>query len=164
MPKKKNENFDDFDDINKIFSEIMKNFAEMFSEDMDEFNQPIVYGFNIHFDKNKKPKIEEFGNLQLKEKKINDVREPLVDVLAKDDTISIIAEVPGASPQDIKILAMPKSVIIDSTKGVYKFFKEIELPARVDPSSGKASLNNGVLEITLKKSLLGTGKKEINIE
>jgi HSP20 family protein len=32
-----------------------------------------------------------------------------------------------------------------------KYYKEVDLPAEVDPKVGKASFKNGVLEVTLTK-------------
>ena len=40
-------------------------------------------------------------------------------------------------------------IAVDSTKR--RYYKDIALPAKVDPDSAKATYKNGILEITLKK-------------
>jgi HSP20 family protein len=43
------------------------------------------------------------------------------------------------------------SLNISADTGAKNFYKELDLPARVDPTSAKALYHNGVLGITLEK-------------
>jgi HSP20 family protein len=45
-----------------------------------------------------------------------------------------------------------------------KYYKEVQLPTGVDPDSSKASYNNGVLEIVLRKTKPRPKGKEIKID
>jgi HSP20 family protein len=118
---------------------------------------PFVYGYSVTVGPDGKPKVREFGNVKpetrlgkpqigLKEK-----REPLIDMLDSDGEIRIIVELPGVEKNDIKLSGTDKKLIIsvDSTK--QKFYKELELPAKVDVKKAKSTYKNGVLDITLVK-------------
>jgi HSP20 family protein len=46
----------------------------------------------------------------------------------------------------------------------HKYYKEVHLPSSVDPDSSKASYNNGVLEIILRKTHPKPRGREIKID
>jgi len=46
----------------------------------------------------------------------------------------------------------------------HKYYKELELPAEVDPNSSKASYKNGVLEVVLSRKKPAKKGKSINIQ
>ena len=94
------------------------------------------------------------------------VREPLVDVLEKDKTITILAELPGVNKKDIDVNVGKdkKSVIIEVTD---KFYKEVALPCEVKEQGQTASYKNGVLEVNLDKKIepkVKMKKKSIKVE
>ena len=62
--------------------------------------------------------------------------------------------------EDIDLEVTGDTLIIKVEGKDRKYYKEISLPAEVDPDSAKASYNNGVLDIQLKKvKPKGRGKK-----
>jgi HSP20 family protein len=94
--------------------------------------------------------------------------EPAVDVLEKENMIIVKAELPGVSKDEIKIEVHENRLIL---KGKHKtekeekkedfyrkeiecgsFYRSIELPSDVEASSAKASMKDGILEVTLKKA------------
>lgn len=94
--------------------------------------------------------------------------EPAVDVVEKEDTMIVRAELPGISKDEVKIEVHENRLIL---KGKHKtekeekkedyyrkeiecgsFYRSIELPSNAEASSAKASLKDGILEITLKKA------------
>lgn len=94
--------------------------------------------------------------------------EPAVDVLEKEDAIIVKAELPGVSKDEVKIEVHENKLIL---KGKHKtekeekkedfyrkeiecgsFYRSIELPSDVEASSAKASMKDGILEVTLKKA------------
>ncbi|MEM1776413.1 MAG: archaeal heat shock protein Hsp20, partial [Nitrososphaerota archaeon] len=97
----------------------------------------------------------EFGNIRPRGRpeivELTETREPLVDVFEEDDTVKVVAEVPGVEKEDINLNATEDMLIISVKTPQRKYYKEVELPAKVDPNSAKASYKNGVLEVTLKK-------------
>ena len=125
---------------------------------------PYVYGFSITIGPDGRPVIREFGNVkrgltgtQVKEEEF----EPLVDVMEEDDTITVVAELPGAKKDKIKVKVGEDYVEIRASNGK-KYYKKVRLPSKVKPETAKASFNNGVLEIVIEKK--EKKKKEGEVE
>ena len=67
---------------------------------------PIVYGYSMTIGPDGKPVIREFGNVKRSDdplKGITDKREPLIDVVEGEKQVRIIAEIPGATKEDIEM-------------------------------------------------------------
>jgi HSP20 family protein len=110
-----------------------------------------------------KPKIREFGNVKPTRKpeafgiskptlSVKEEREPLVDVLTTNNTIQIIAELPGVEKEDIKLHGTEDTLTITVETPKRKYFKEIPMPTKIDPKKAKTTYKNGVLEITIPKT------------
>jgi len=82
---------------------------------------------------------------------ISEEYEQLVDVFVDEASVVIVAELPGVDKESIEVDATENrvTILVDSPKRMY--FRELILPARVDPKSSAASYRNGVLEVRLKK-------------
>jgi len=92
---------------------------------------------------------------------------PSVDVIDRDDEVVVRAEVPGYKKEDIEISVSNSSLTIKGEmkteekeeKGDYyrceishgAFTRTVALPADVDDSKAKASMKDGMLELTLPK-------------
>jgi HSP20 family protein len=92
---------------------------------------------------------------------------PAVDVFEDADAIRIVAEVPGVSPDAVKISHENNVLTIQGTKpqttekgserryhyerAYGAFARSFTLPATVDPSAIKATYEHGVLTVTLPK-------------
>ena len=85
-----------------------------------------------------------------------------MDVYEEEDSIKVVAEVPGVDKNDINLNVTEKKLIISVDTPQRKYYKEVDLPAEVDPQSSKATYKNGVLEVVLKK--VGTGSKGVKIK
>ncbi len=81
-----------------------------------------------------------------------EVTEPPVDIFDDGEEISIVADVPGASLGDLE-LKVDGDVFSLATKTATGrgYQKELHLEAEVDPDSLRATCNNGVLEVRLRK-------------
>ena len=117
---------------------------------------PFVYGYSVKIGPNGKPVIREFGNMKpgIDEERplsLHERREPLVDVIEDDDSIKVLAELPGVEKQDIKLHATVYGLTIDVENADRKYFKELTFPVDIDRSTAKSSYRNGVLEITFSK-------------
>jgi HSP20 family protein len=123
---------------------------------------PFVYGYTMTIGPDGKPKITEFGNVKPSLKlapfgmarprlDFREEREPLVDVMSTDNEIKVIAELPGVEKKDIKLHGTEDTLTISVDTPERKYYKELQLPGRVNPKSAKTSYKNGVLEVTLKK-------------
>jgi HSP20 family protein len=76
---------------------------------------------------------------------------PLVEVLDEEDRVTILANLPGLEPRDIKIEVSEREVVISAEYLDMKFYKQTALPARVKPKVENLLYRNGVLSFTLYK-------------
>ncbi|MEM3400022.1 MAG: archaeal heat shock protein Hsp20 [Candidatus Micrarchaeia archaeon] len=145
---------DDFDDFERRIREDMERFLEgIFSREFSELSdeKPIVYGFSMRIDSEGKPTVHEFGNFNPRFKTISEEREPLVDVIEDKDMVTVIAEVPGVSKEDINLRATEDTLSIKVDTAERKYSKTVSLPCRIKPASAKATYKNGVLEVKLER-------------
>jgi HSP20 family protein len=158
-----------FEDMERFFKELMKKLSEFTAEDLKDMAKELerrgartyVYGFSITIGPDGKPIIREFGNVPRrrgeKEAAIIEEREPLVDVFERGDEIVVVAEMPGVEKDkvNVKVAEDGRTLIISGSDTDRRYYKEVDLPARVDPSSIKTTYKNGVLEVKLKKAERG---------
>ena len=94
-------------------------------------------------------------------------RVPPVDIFEEAEAIRIVAEVPGAKPEDVKISLENNVLTIHGTKEQVaeertervhryertygQFERSFTLPATVDANGIKAAYEHGVLSVTLPK-------------
>ena len=163
--KKKRKGFDDsfdpfsddfmsdpFEWMRRMSDELTRRFMQ---SGFDEFksDEPFVSGVSIRIGPDGKPIIQKFGNVKLTPKgpAIADKREPLVDVIEREDTITIIVELPGVNKNQIKLNTTDRTLTISAPGDEADFFKDVKLPAAVNSKSAKATYKNGVLEVCLQK-------------
>ncbi|MBI4299031.1 MAG: Hsp20/alpha crystallin family protein, partial [Chloroflexi bacterium] len=81
-----------------------------------------------------------------------DVTEPPMDVFYDENQVTIVADVPGVSLEELE-LKVEKRVFFLATKGtaLRSYRKELPLDVKVAPESLKATCNNGALEIRLQR-------------
>jgi len=123
---------------------------------------PFVYGYSMTIGPDGKPLIREFGNVRPSLKPtprglirpsldVKEEREPLVDALSTDGEVKVVAELPGVEKTDIKLHGTEDVLTISVDTSQRKYYKEVELPAKVDPKDARSSYKNGVLEVVLTK-------------
>ena len=131
---------------------------------------PYYYGYQITVGPDGKPHVREFGNIKPGSKGLvqqSNTREPLVDtsVDEKNNSLTITAEMPGISKEDIKLNASDKQIIIHAEKGDKKYHTEIPLNMEIEDTSAKATYSNGILELRLRlKAPLKYKGKDIKID
>jgi HSP20 family protein len=90
-----------------------------------------------------------------------------LDIAESDDEVTVHAEVPGFTAQDLEVSLEPHRLTIsgkresneerEAKKTIYRehcsneIFRAIELPAEVDSSKVTATLKDGVLELVMPK-------------
>ncbi len=168
--------FDDFFDmdIDGEFERMRRIMDMMMQRAMDgdiHMGEPMVYGFSMKVGPDGKPVIQQFGNTIPKsigdsaERSEGFAREPLTDVMESEDGITITVELPGVSKEDIDLTVTRDTVTIKVDTASRKYYKEIPLSAEIDEKNVKATYNNGVLDITLKKLKKSQPKgKKVRIE
>lgn len=161
------------EDMERIFREFEEErrrpfIREFEKEGREKITGPYIYGYRIYIGPNGKPHIEEFGNVKRFRGKpvITEEREPLVDVLDGPEEVTVVAELPGVEKDKIKIEVSEdkKRLIIRASDTNRKYYKEVDLPAEVEPDSARANYKNGVLEVKLKKIKKEKKGFEIKIE
>ncbi|MBS7611782.1 Hsp20/alpha crystallin family protein [Candidatus Bathyarchaeota archaeon] len=134
---------------------------------------PFIYGYSITIGPDGRPQVREFGNIKPGVSRrfgrpsvsVREEREPLVEVISTDGEINVVAEVPGVEKEDIKLHATETTLTISAETEKRKYYKEIELPEKVDPKKAKSTYKNGVLEVRLPKKKVEAPKGEpIEIE
>ncbi len=102
-------------------------------------------------------------------------KSPSVDVIDQDDQVLIRAELPGIDKKDIDVTVTDETVSIKGTsssekeeeKGDYhrreisqgSYERVVAIPANVDSSKAKATMRDGVLELSLPKTEKANRKK-----
>ena len=145
------------DDLFEKFREILENFdidaLKGLDLEDDEF-KPIVWGYSINFDSDKKPIFREFGHVPNKDGSFTldqKTREPLVDIIEDDEIITVILEIPGVEKKDISLSSSETELEIKADR----FYKKLNLASPVIPNQANAQYKNGILEVKLNKRRKG---------
>jgi HSP20 family protein len=127
---------------------------------------PFVYGYSVTVGPDGKPKVTEFGNLTPEtsagkpQLDTEEKREPLADVIPGDKEVRVIVELPGVEKEEIKLSGTADKLTISVDAPERKYYKEIELPAKVDTKQATSKYKNGVLDITIPKKTEDKTKSE----
>ena len=150
-----------FEDIDREFSEAEEMLNRMFRtvREMKPADIsgafPYYYGYQITTGPDGKPHVREFGNVRPSARGLveqSGIREPLVDTALddKENTLTVTAEMPGVTKQDIKVKISEDHVSIGAEKGEKKYYTDIPVNVSLDETSAKATYANGILELKLK--------------
>ncbi|MEI6068200.1 MAG: gas vesicle protein GvpH [Methylococcaceae bacterium] len=119
-------------------------------------NAKAVYGFSMKMglDGNQETRVEPFGNVHMDEKTgattVQEVSEPLIDVIEETDHILVLAEMPGVADEDVHLELNGDILVLHAAKGSKKYHKEIVLPRAFENNAMERSCRNGILEVKLK--------------
>lgn len=115
---------------------------------------PFVYGYSMTVGPDGKPVIRQFGNVHPSRRgpQVKEQRKPLIDVLATNGEVKVVAELPGVDKKNIKLHVIDDMLTISVDTPSRKYYKEVKLPTEVKTQDAKTSYKNGVLELTLKKA------------
>ena len=112
-----------------------------------------IYGFTIRSGLGRaRPWIEPFGNIQAGAYGlvVDDVREPLVDLVDEDDDMVVTVELPGVGVDEISVCLDGRLLEI-LTSGERRFAKRVPLPAAVLAGQYEQSYRCGVLKLRIRK-------------
>jgi HSP20 family protein len=116
-----------------------------------------VYGFSVKMglNDNEEPHLEPFGNVRRDEHTgettVQEVSEPLVDVIEESDHVLVLAEMQGVADEDIQLELNGDILTLHAEKGSKKYHKEIVLPRSFDSRALERTCRNGILELKLKQ-------------
>jgi HSP20 family protein len=169
---------DMFKEMEKMMDEELKNFTEKVPKEYVKERKlpdgrtvkelgPFVYGYSMKIGPDGKPEIQEFGNIKKGLKgppEVKEEREPLVDIVETETEVRVVVELPGVEKTDIKLHGTEDSLDISVDTSQNKYYKEVQLPAKVRVKEAASTYKNGVLEVVLPKIEPSKSKGEtINI-
>ncbi len=149
------ENIDrEFAEAEEMLNRMFRTIRETGPSDM-VVQGPYYYGYQITVGPNGKPHVREFGNVKPSSRGLveqSGIREPLVDTTVdeKENTLTITAEMPGVTKQDIRVNIGEEYVSIHAEKGEKKYHTDIPINVTLDEASAKAVYANGILELKIK--------------
>jgi len=95
--------------------------------------------------------VEPFGNVRVDKKLrrpvVQEVREPLVDVIEESDHLLVVAEMPGVTVGDVAVSVDHDVMSIEAAHKHQKYRKEVLLPKPVSSAGLTVACNNGIVEI-----------------
>ena len=175
-----------FSDVDEMFENMFQDMLKGMPKDMMSERKlpdgstvrqfgPFVYGYSMSIGPDGKPSIQEFGNVKPSRRpgafgmeqpalEPKNIREPLVDVINEPAQVRVVAELPGVEKSAIKTSINDDTLTISVDSATQKYYKEVHLPTGVEADNPKASYNNGVLEITLRKTQPKPKGREIHID
>jgi HSP20 family protein len=105
---------------------------------------------------------------------------PTVEVSEQDGTYRILAELPGLSPNDVRVEVEDDALVLQGERQVEReaneggirrserqfgfFYRRIPLPEGAKPEEAKAKFHDGILEITVPAPDRQTNRRQIQIE
>ena len=144
----------EFAEADEMLNRLFRTVRELNPSELAE-SFPYYYGYQLTVGPDGKPHVREFGNVRPSAKGLveqSGVRAPLVDtkVEEKENTLTITAEMPGVSKQDIKVKISEAYVSIHAEKGEKKYHADIPVESALEEKSAKATYSNGILELKIK--------------
>lgn len=142
-----------FEDIDEMIESMFRTVNSL-NESAAENPNTIYYGYQVAIGPDGKPNVREFGNVRPTRQGTFEVasRQPFVDVVLdeKENELKVVVEMPGVQKQDISLETTEDSLSIRTENRDRKFDTQVPLNPKVEPSSAKATYNNGILEVKLK--------------
>src|SRR5919108_42917 len=144
----------EFQDAEEMLNRMFRTVREMKPSDITSAF-PYYYGYQITVGPDGKPHVREFGNVRPSARGLveqSGVREPLVDTALdeKENTLTITAEMPGVTKQDIRLNISEDHVSIRAEKGEKKYHTDIPVNVSLEDTAAKATYANGILELKIK--------------
>jgi HSP20 family protein len=158
----------EFAEAEDMLNRIFRTVGEIDPSDLTTFSY--YYGYQVTIGPDGRPKVREFGNVRPSTRGLVEntgVRAPLVDTAMdeKGNTLTITAEMPGVTKEDVKINIADQYVSIRTEKGDKKYHADIPVDVQLDDASAKATYSNGILELKIKLKEPSKPKaKEVKVE
>jgi HSP20 family protein len=165
-PEDRRKNLRDvMDELDRYFEELEKELQDSVRHAFGKGTRetaPFVGGFSMQVGPDG-PAIQFFGDDVVK----NDgYRVPLSEQILeeKSGVLKVVMDLPGIDKQAIEVSATDSRVVVEAVQGERKYRGSVELKAEVDPNSGRAEYNNGVLEISFSlREKSNKGARRVNV-
>jgi HSP20 family protein len=163
----------DPNEFRKLVEEMQRNMQEAFKGMGQDPSKSFVSGFSVKVGPDGKPHFSSFGNKPTMKPApggkgvpqiVSDEREPLTDVIEDATQVAVTVEVPGVSKEDIGLHMTEDSLEISVDTEKRKYHKRVKLPTKVEPKTTKATYNNGILDVTVRKAKPDKSGMKIQVE
>ncbi len=136
------------------FDQMFRSLSDRFFTMDDGFEQRYAkpyFGYTLTVGNDGSPIVKQYGT-QIPGLTASDVREPFVDEVVdnNNNTLKLIAEMPGVEKKDIKVTIESKYAKISAEHGDRKYQAQVPLKYKIDENSTKATYANGILEVTFR--------------
>ena len=143
------------DELFQELNEFEQAFSEMWTEALRDPNARMsYYGVQVTTGPDGKPIVREFGNVKPTGGHLlqSGVREPLIDVNIdeKERKVKVVAEMPGASKNNINVNATDDTVTITANHDGKPYSAVVPINVKIDSNTAEASYTNGILEVVFK--------------
>lgn len=163
-----------FDDVDEQLARMRRHMGRLMEQARrgelppPEKGDPYIYGWTFRIGESGKPHFEEFGNvpgLVLPARTAEPgAREPLVDVIENDKTLTVTAEIPGVEKEEIQLEAAEESLTLRVDREGRRYYREVPLPSPVKADSARATYKNGVLQVVLERRDRKTSNRRVPVE
>ncbi len=89
--------------------------------------------------------VQPFGNVG--RDRVEEVREPMVDLFDEEGELMIVAEMPGVEPEDVKVTVDGTRLTLAAERGERKYRKQLEVPAGTRAEEIVVRGQNGIVEL-----------------
>jgi HSP20 family protein len=117
-----------------------------------------MYGFTVRTglgqEGRRQFKVEPFGNIRRRpggKTVVDQLREPPVDVHIEEDHVLVVAEIPGASRNDVKVELCGDRLTISARHRQARYRKEVALPQAFSAEKMRWRCKNGILSVRLER-------------
>jgi len=141
----------------ELFQDFEKMFEELFSQmnEQSEGDEPAVWGFSMTQRPGEAPEFNSFGNMgQNRDGSTpggEEGPEPLVDTFKTESEVQVVAELPGADEEDVRVTTEGTELRLRAETELGRYDERVELPEGVALDTLEKRFNNGVLQVTLGK-------------
>ena len=151
-------------EMNAYFEQLRKNF-EIDIEQLSKDNPNVIsrqWGYSYHIGPDGVPHLQTWGDwpegmappqlplVKTPSHLLQTSETPSVELIEDEDKLRIIAEIPGIDKKHLDLEITETQLRIKGEQETRSYFKELNLPGKIDPDSARASLRNGILEIQAK--------------
>jgi HSP20 family molecular chaperone IbpA len=143
-----NLNDSDISNLNKLVSRVIEEATKDLENKGIVMNMPVVLGFNINIDA-----AAQQSQKNLQNKPGQQTTQLLVDLIDRENDITIIAEMPGIRKEEIsvKVNNEAKTAEINAANMARPYRALLQLPHVVNEKKAKFDYRNGILELVLPK-------------
>lgn len=136
---------DNFRNIGEIIRKMLEQAG------MSDHPAPVIFNFRIYVNMPVSP-----DAMQHQAPGMDETIKPEVEVQRVGDDVILVTELPGVSPEDVRVMFSGSTVHIKAADGTLKYQATADVPP-AEKDSVSVSFRHGVLEVTYREQVRKTG-------